>query len=140
MPSPTVLDEPTLWRLVDEVGGPQVLVGFVGAWLGRLEHRLSRLHTSLASGDLADLEDAVLSLQSSSSMLGARALEGGTSDLLQDSLRLAGCGLFPPTDAWRDQRLAVLRTVALETELRLRAFLDRLDRLGSGPQSPLPTP
>ncbi|MFP5313123.1 MAG: Hpt domain-containing protein [Actinomycetes bacterium] len=80
-PKPLV-DQSVLDRLRDELeeedGYGRV---FVGNFIGFLPERLGRLRLALTTGDLEGSMDAVLSLKTSSQMVGAERLAGLALDL-----------------------------------------------------------
>ncbi|MCU1518851.1 MAG: histidine kinase [Pseudarthrobacter sp.] len=74
---PSVLDR--LREELEEDEGYSTV--FVGNFIDYLPHRISRLRLALTTGDLDGAVDAVLSLKTSSQMVGAERLAGLAMDL-----------------------------------------------------------
>ena len=80
-PKPLV-DQSVLDRLRDELDDEEGYSRvFVGNFIEYLPQRLNRLRLALTTGDLAGSMDAVLSLKTSSQMVGAERLAGLALDL-----------------------------------------------------------
>jgi HPt (histidine-containing phosphotransfer) domain-containing protein len=72
-----LVDESVLDLLRGELGEDEgYCMAFVGNFIGCLPHRIGRLRQALTSGDLDGAVDAVLSLKTSSQMVGAKRLAG----------------------------------------------------------------
>jgi hypothetical protein len=70
-----VQDGPALLQLTAEVGGDATVVWqFVSDYLDLLEHRMAAVETSIAAGNGERAEVALLSLESTSLMVGADAI------------------------------------------------------------------
>lgn len=108
-----------------------MLCRFLRRYLALLEARVARLEEALAVADQAAWMDAVLSLKTSSSMVGAAALAERAAALQQES---AACPSWctrvdPEASESGTTRRAVtvsrLRRLAAETAGQLRVFLQR---------------
>jgi len=66
-----MLELQSLLDIADDTGGPALALQFLKDFFGLQQARLSRLLAALAAGDPAASVDAVLSLQTASSMAGA---------------------------------------------------------------------
>jgi signal peptidase I len=77
-----VLDTEVLVELADDLGDPSRLRTFLDLWSSMLDGRMSTLREALEAGDLATAYDRVLSLRSSSSMIGLTAL-AATAEVLE---------------------------------------------------------
>ena len=85
--APPLLDPAVLERLRDELDDDDsVWKVFVQAFIAQMPQRLQRVRLALTTGDNAGAMDAVLSLKTSSQMVGAERLAALASDLEQ-SLR-----------------------------------------------------
>ncbi len=82
-----LLDTTVLDRLRDELGDDGVWTAFAQNFLALLPDRTERLRATLTTGDLSGALDAVLSLRTSSQMVGAKRL-GDLAFDLERSLRL----------------------------------------------------
>lgn len=85
--TPPLLDPAVLERLRGELEDDEgVWKVFVEAFIAQMPRRLQNVRLTLTTGDLAGAMDAVLSLKTSSQMVGAERLAGLAADLEQ-SLR-----------------------------------------------------
>ncbi|MFC8039185.1 Hpt domain-containing protein [Paenarthrobacter sp. NPDC057355] len=83
-----LVDHTVLIALQAELGGdPAIIHAFVRNYIALLPWRVSRLHRALDSLDMDDAMDAVLSLKTSSHMVGAVCMEHLASEL-EISIRL----------------------------------------------------
>ena len=83
-----LVDRAVLIALQAELGGdPGIISAFVRNYVSLLPWRVSRLHAALDNLDMEDAMDAVLSLKTSSHMVGAICLEWLAQDL-EINLRL----------------------------------------------------
>lgn len=107
-----------LRELEDEVGDPAAYLGFVRRYVELWPHRYARLADAIAGGSHDSAMDAVLSLKTSSQMVGARRLYRLTLTI-QDNIRnknLSGlerlletlfiCGNWTMTHLSREVRVA----------------------------------
>ncbi|MDQ0675959.1 HPt (histidine-containing phosphotransfer) domain-containing protein [Pseudarthrobacter siccitolerans] len=82
-----LVDESVLDRLRGELGEAEGYCrAFVGNFIDCLPHRIARLRRTLTIGDLDGSVDAVLSLKTSSQMVGAEQL-AGLAMALEDEIR-----------------------------------------------------
>ncbi|TFD61519.1 hypothetical protein E3T39_05570 [Cryobacterium suzukii] len=113
-----LVDPGTLQRLRSDLGGDVAVENrFVKDFLALWHKRELRLRTALASADLEDAEIVLLSIRSSSTMLGAVRLEN-TAGHLHRTLKaqdLPGCR----------QQLPLLSVVAADTCLALSRYIAR---------------
>ncbi|WP_092340312.1 Hpt domain-containing protein [Cryobacterium flavum] len=111
-----LVDPASLQRLRRDLGGDEAVQNrFVNDFLALWHSRESRLRTALASADLEEADVVLLSIRSSSRMLGAVRLEN-TAGRLQSTLKnrdLSGCR----------QQLPVLAEVGADTCLALSRHL-----------------
>jgi len=71
-----LVDRTVLIALQAELGGDQAIIGaFVRNYVALLPWRVSRLHRALDNADMEDAMDAVLSLKTSSHMVGAICMD-----------------------------------------------------------------
>jgi HPt (histidine-containing phosphotransfer) domain-containing protein len=78
------VDITTLALLHDELEGNDLIWGrFIQDFVARLPHRVERLLLTLTRGDIDDVMDAVLSIRTSSQMVGAARLATLSRDLEQ---------------------------------------------------------
>ena len=83
-----LVDHTVLIGLQAELGGdPAVITAFVRNYVALLPWRVSRLHRALDNLDMEDAMDAVLSLKTSSHMVGAICMERLATEL-EMSIRL----------------------------------------------------
>jgi len=76
------VDQSVLDRLLDELEEDEgYFTLFVGKFIELLPHRIARLRLALTTGDLDGAVDAVLSLKTSSQMVGAERLAALAMDL-----------------------------------------------------------
>ena len=113
-----LVDPASLQRLRRDLGGDiAVQDRFVNDFLNLWHHRELRLHTALASADLVAADIVLLSIRSSSHMLGAVRLED-TAGRLHSTLKdqdLTGCR----------QQLPLLAEVGADTCLALSRHIAR---------------
>ncbi|GAA2857285.1 Hpt domain-containing protein [Paenarthrobacter ilicis] len=77
-----LVDRTVLTGLQAELGGDRAIIGaFVRNYAAMLPWRVARLHTALANLDIDDAMDAVLSLKTSSHMVGAVCMERLATEL-----------------------------------------------------------
>lgn len=77
-----LVDQSVLARLREELADDEgYCTVFVGNFIEYLPHRIGRLRLALTTGDLDGAVDAVLSLKTSSQMVGAERLAGLAIDL-----------------------------------------------------------
>ncbi|WP_354512712.1 Hpt domain-containing protein [Paenarthrobacter sp. 4246] len=82
------MDRTVLTELQAELGGDQAIItAFVRNYVALLPWRVSRLHRALENLDMEDAMDAVLSLKTSSQMVGAICMDRLATEL-EISLRL----------------------------------------------------
>lgn len=98
-PRPLV-DQSVLDRLREELAedGGYTRV-FVGNFIGYLPHRMNRLRLALTTGDLEGAVDAILSLKTSSQMVGAERLAEMSLDLeceIRNGVRKADVAVVLP--------------------------------------------
>lgn len=134
MTTAPVLDTDALRRLGDELGDKDILCGFLRRYVTMLDQRIDRLEHALAAQDHAAWMDAVLSLKTSSSLAGARALAEQAADLqahagdpspaAETRWSAAGC---------LAEGMAILRALAAETTRQVRLFLRRAAVTVAGP-------
>ena len=114
----SLVDPATLQRLRSDLGGDAAIQNrFVNDFLDLWHNRELRLCTALATADLEDADIVLLSIRSSSQMLGAVRLEN-TAGLLHRTLKnqdLPGCR----------QQLPLLTAVATDTCLALSRYIAR---------------
>lgn len=149
MSTTQVLDDAALHRLGEQLGDSDILCGFLRRYLALLDARIARLERALRAEDQDDWMDAVLSLKTSSSLVGAQALAERAAELQQE---FAACPSWcaPPEStahatpapgasgastagpattgseiARRTERMACLRRLAAETARQLRVFLQQ---------------
>lgn len=85
--APPLLDPAVLERLRDELEDDEgVWRVFVEAFIAQMPSRLQKVRLALTTGDMTGSVDAVLSLKTSSQMVGAERLAGLAADL-ERSLR-----------------------------------------------------
>lgn len=85
--APPLLDPAVLERLRDELEGDEgVWKVFVEAFIAQMPQRLQKVRLTLTTGDLPGAMDAVLSLKTSSQMVGAERLAALAHEL-EKSLR-----------------------------------------------------
>lgn len=131
MSTAPVLDYGALHRLGEQLEDPDVLCRFLRRYLSMLEVRIARLDEALAHADQSAWMDAVLSLKTSSSMVGATALAERAASLQRESAtcpswcarsdaEAPGAGLTR-----RAATVSCLRRLAAETAAQLRVFLHR---------------
>lgn len=105
-----VLDQATLEKLADELGGNEVVVMLAATYLDELAPRLSNLTDAAAAGDLTAVSRAAHTLKSSSRLLGGLTL----GDLCQDTEHAADIGaaaaLVPTVVALAERFAAELTT------------------------------
>ncbi|ABM09252.1 HPt (histidine-containing phosphotransfer) domain-containing protein [Pseudarthrobacter sp. PvP004] len=83
-----LVDRTVLTELQAELGGDQAIIGaFVRNYIALLPWRVSRLHRALEKLDIEDAMDAVLSLKTSSHMVGAICMNR-LAEELEISIRL----------------------------------------------------
>ncbi|MCD4852180.1 Hpt domain-containing protein [Arthrobacter sp. AK01] len=83
-----LVDRTVLTELQAELGGDQAIIGaFVRNYVALLPWRVSRLHRALENLDMEDAMDAVLSLKTSSHMVGAICMNRLATEL-EISIRL----------------------------------------------------
>lgn len=83
-----LVDRTVLAGLQAELGGDQAIIGaFVRNYIALLPWRVSRLHRALEKLDIEDAMDAVLSLKTSSHMVGAICMNR-LAEELEISIRL----------------------------------------------------
>lgn len=126
MTQPPVLDVPVLDRLGESIGDREALCCYLRRYADMLDGRVQRLHAAALSRDVDELKDAVLSLQSSSQMTGARALTTLVTDVRQALLPASLSQACWPTLAWITTAMRDLRRTALATRVLLNEFLDQL--------------
>ncbi|TPV48227.1 Hpt domain-containing protein [Pseudarthrobacter phenanthrenivorans] len=86
-----LLDPAVLERLRDELENDEsVWKVFVEDFIAQLPQRLQRVRLTLTTGDAKGAMDAILSLKTSSQMVGAERLAGLASDLEQSLRQEAG--------------------------------------------------
>lgn len=96
--SGALVDPAVLHALRSELGDTSVTSAFVRKYVAMLPLRVSRLRHALDEGNMDDAVDAVLSLKTSSDMVGAVCLHRLAADLealmklLPDGNHLAGLG------------------------------------------------
>ncbi|MET3902337.1 HPt (histidine-containing phosphotransfer) domain-containing protein [Paenarthrobacter sp. 4246] len=84
----SLVDRTVLTELQAELGGDQAIItAFVRNYVALLPWRVSRLHRALENLDMEDAMDAVLSLKTSSQMVGAICMDRLATEL-EISLRL----------------------------------------------------
>lgn len=108
-PDRPLVDPAILARLRDELQpGPGICEVFINDYIALLPRRLNRLHQAVECMDLKAAMDAVLSLKTSSLMVGASCL-GSLAAELESELRSAGPGpgTAPPASAF----LTTLETI-----------------------------
>lgn len=133
MPTAPVLDDDALARLGEQLGDSDLLCEFLRDYLALLDQRIARLEHALTVADQTEWMDAVLSLKTSSTMAGARALAAQAADLQQESAACPSwCASVTPASAApgtaptrRTERMACLRRLAAETARQLRTFLQQ---------------
>jgi len=131
MCSAPVLDHGALHRLGEQLEDSEVLCRFLCRYLSMLEARIARLDEALAGADQAAWMDAVLSLKTSSSMVGAAALAERAAALERESATCPSwCTRADPeaSGTGTTRRAATvmrLRRLAAETAGQLRVFLQR---------------
>lgn len=119
------LDQTVLDRLRTELDDDEGLWrSFVLDFIANLPHRIERLRLTLTTGDVAGAVDAVLSLKTSSQMVGAERLAGMALEL-ELSLRQAASGDDPAVALPRLAAAHFLRikTCAQQTDHHLEAYL-----------------
>ncbi|MGR0158665.1 Hpt domain-containing protein [Paenarthrobacter nitroguajacolicus] len=83
-----LVDRTVLTELQAELGGDQAIIGaFVRNYVALLPWRVSRLHRAMENLDMEDAMDAVLSLKTSSHMVGAICMNRLATEL-EISIRL----------------------------------------------------
>lgn len=117
-----VLDTDALGRLADQLGDPEILCGFIRRYESMLGQRVDRLHHALTAQDHEDWMDAILSLKTSSAMVGAAALSQLTADLQGNLAHRPPAPVCWPTHDRLEKLIAQLRALATETAHQLRAF------------------
>ena len=124
---PSVL-ETLLWELDEDEG---VWAIFIRNYINLLPDRIERVRITLTTGDLTGATDAVLSLKTSSEMVGAARL-AHHAELLQDALPLASGPTDPVTALPRlaAEHYQPLKTCSLHTVHLLKHYLDRNGRHG----------
>ncbi|MGW9413038.1 Hpt domain-containing protein [Arthrobacter cupressi] len=85
--SGALVDPAVLRGLQAELGDASVIDAFVRSYVAMLPSRLARLHHALDTGDIAGALDAVLSLKTSSDMVGAVCLRRLAAEL-ETSMKL----------------------------------------------------
>jgi HPt (histidine-containing phosphotransfer) domain-containing protein len=87
-----LVDRTVLTALQAELGGDEAIIGaFVRNYVALLPWRVSRLHRALENRDMEDAMDAVLSLKTSSHMVGAICMSRLATEL-EISIRLLPTG------------------------------------------------
>lgn len=113
-----IVDQAILERLREDVN-PEVYEGFIRDYLRLLPRRLDRLGQAVQSMDYEAAMDAVLSLKTSSLMVGASRL-GALAGDLEAALKTAGTGPDAlPWDPAFQARLEIIRDCATATTARL---------------------
>lgn len=122
----SLLDIAALRRLSEQLGDDAVLCRFLQRYRSLLARRISRLEVALREEDAAGWDDALLSLQTSSELAGARALAERTSDLGEDP---APCPSAPqrPAGDRRALRLARLKEEARATCAQLEGYVRQVE-------------
>ncbi|WP_284974217.1 Hpt domain-containing protein [Arthrobacter sp. efr-133-TYG-104] len=88
----SLVDHTVLTELQAELGGDQgIILAFVRNYVALLPWRVSRLHRALENLDMEDAMDAVLSLKTSSAMVGAICMNRLATDM-EIRLRLLPSG------------------------------------------------
>lgn len=123
--SPPLLDQSVLERLRAELDDDDgVWRVFVQNFTARLPHRTDKLRLTLTTGDLPGALDAVLSLKTSSQMVGAERLAHLAMELeraLRDEPAQSAPGRILPMLA--ADHLRQIRQCALQTAYLLRRYL-----------------
>lgn len=88
----TVLDTAVIARLGTDLGDPCFVRRFVATYRDMLPGRVQRVFSALDTGDSDDLMDAVLSLRTSSTTVGATALAALADDVEQQVRRADPAG------------------------------------------------
>lgn len=131
MSTAPVLDEAALHQLAEELGGPEALCRFLRRYIVLLEPRLTRLERAVTARCRADWQDAVLSLATSSTMVGAQALAERAAGLQRESASWptwdapdgSAASRTGPELGWTAENRADLRRLAAETGRALRVVL-----------------
>jgi len=124
--APPLLDPAVLERLREELDDDEgVWKVFVEAFIAQMPQRLQRVRLALTTGDLTGAMDAVLSLKTSSQMVGAERLAALALDLeqsLREEARTADPAVVLPrlaADHLRRIKQCAQRTIyVLEDHLR----------------------
>ncbi|WP_246858545.1 Hpt domain-containing protein [Citricoccus sp. SGAir0253] len=128
MTTAPVLDTDALDRLGAQLDDPAVLSAFIRRYAAMLDHRVERLRHALSHRDRDDWLDAVLSLKSSSAMVGAVGLSELAGALMSSVAPASAAPARWPEASCLEEIVARLRRLAVETAQQLRLFLER--RLG----------
>lgn len=119
-----VVDAGALGQLGEQLGDADMLSNFVRRYVSMLEQRIERLHVSLSACDPEDWQDAVLSLKTSSAMVGAVALSRLAGDLEQQIMARHAAGQEWPGDTCVARVMARLQVLAQETARQLSSLLN----------------
>jgi histidine phosphotransfer protein HptB len=92
-PHPPLVDQTVLARLRDQLD-PGIYRGFIRDYIGLLPRRFARVDRAVQSTDYEAAMDAVLSLKSSSLMVGASRI-GALAGAIESKLKLSGAGTDP---------------------------------------------
>jgi HPt (histidine-containing phosphotransfer) domain-containing protein len=121
-----VLDTDALGRLADQLDDPEILCGFIRRYESMLGRRVDRLHHALTAQDHEDWMDAILSLKTSSAMVGAAALSRLAADLQANLTHRPPAPVGWPTHDRLEDLISKLRALATETAHQLRAFVESI--------------
>jgi HPt (histidine-containing phosphotransfer) domain-containing protein len=128
MTTAPVLDTDALGRLEEQLGDTDMLCEFIRRFEAMLDQRVERLQRALSAQDHDDWMDAVLSLKTSATMAGAKALSTLAASLQEDFAKRP-----PKPVSWpaRDRLCEIMESVrqlAAETSRQLRLFMQRVGR------------
>lgn len=126
MTNAPVLDIDVLGRLEEQLGDPDMLRGFIRGYESTLDQRVERLHRALSTQDHDDWMDAILSLKTSSAMVGAEALSQLALQLQDNVTPRPPAPACWPVQGRIDEIMDSLRQTAAETTRQLRHFVARM--------------
>lgn len=141
MTNEPVLDTDVLGRLEEQLGDPDILCEFIRGYESTLDQRVERLRHALRTQDHDDWMDAVLSLKTSSAMVGATALSRLAAELQDNLTAPPTAPVCWPLQGRVDEIMETLRHLAAETAGQLRYFVAdivRQDQPGSRPEPAAP--